>query len=278
MNHRDRFLGAAGELGVPADEAALFADELLRFRVRAGDRADGVAVGRFGGMPHLPAGVPWPSSEPGAPLAYIGSLDCAALPKIDGLALPEAGSLLFFLDALWAVDASMADEQKYARVVYVPAGEGEEVTELPPNEHDMYDEHPLADPARELFASVEPDLPDWLDSPVEWQSDFEKDLFAKVPHCKELSALVDRLWPGRIPWIGDGFLVGGYSNSAQDSPETGLAEMSGRPEHEVLREWVPLVQFAAPHEEYTNGRFLIRHEDLAAGRFDKALSFCEFTE
>ncbi|GAA2476992.1 hypothetical protein Ahu01nite_050660 [Winogradskya humida] len=264
---------------MPADEAALFADELLRFRVRAGDRADGVLAGRFGGMPRLPAGVPWPSVGPGAPMAYMGNLNCAALPRIAGLALPATGELLFFLDASSAVEAcSIADEQKFARVVYVPGGEGEEVTEIPPNEYDEYGEEPLVGPERELFASVEPDLPDWLDRPAEWRSDFEKDLITRLPHHKELSALVDRLWPGRIPWIGDGFLIGGYSNSAQDSPETGLAQKSGKAEHEVLREWVPLAQFAVPHEEYTNGRFLIRHEDLAAGRFDKALSFCEFTE
>lgn len=33
-----------------------------------------------------------------------------------------------------------------------------------------------------------------------------------------------------------------------------------------------------PRQDYINGRFLIRRDDLAAARFDKALSFREFTE
>ena len=44
----------------------------------------------------------------------------------------------------------------------------------------------------------------------------------------------------------------------------------------VMREWVPLAQFD-PEEVYL-ARLLIRHDDLAAGRFDKALSFTTFTE
>ncbi|MFI7205507.1 YwqG family protein [Micromonospora aurantiaca (nom. illeg.)] len=49
-------------------------------------------------------------------------------------------------------------------------------------------------------------------------------------------------------------------------------------EQRVMREWVPLAQFGVPDEEYVNARFLIRHDDLAARRFDEVLSFCEFTE
>jgi hypothetical protein len=44
----------------------------------------------------------------------------------------------------------------------------------------------------------------------------------------------------------------------------------------VMREWVPLAQFV-PDEVY-QARFLIRHDGVAAGRFDKALSFTAFTE
>jgi hypothetical protein len=44
----------------------------------------------------------------------------------------------------------------------------------------------------------------------------------------------------------------------------------------VMREWVPLAQFV-PDDVY-RGRFLIRHEDLAARRFDRARSFTAFTE
>ncbi len=44
----------------------------------------------------------------------------------------------------------------------------------------------------------------------------------------------------------------------------------------VMREWLPLAQFV-PDDVYI-GRILIRRDDLAAARFDKALSFTAFTE
>jgi hypothetical protein len=289
MDYHDQFRRAATELGVPEDESARFAD-LIRFRIRAGDQPDGVRAGRFGGMPHLlPAGTPWPSISPGAPLAFMASLDCATLPRIFGFALPETGSLLFFLSPAAAVEScSVADEQRFARVVHVPAG-AETVAAEPPV--DEFDE-PLFGPEHALFAKVEVDLPDWLDWAEDGRSDFQKHLTRDMPHCAELTALVQRLWPGRQSWIGEDFLIGGYSVSAQNSPEAQLTDDNeahlppgpGRlyrweeAEHRVMREWVPLAQFSVPHEEYIKGRFLIRHEDLAAGRFDKALSFCEFTE
>ncbi|MFI7070090.1 DUF1963 domain-containing protein [Micromonospora sediminicola] len=52
------------------------------------------------------------------------------------------------------------------------------------------------------------------------------------------------------------------------------------PEHEMYA----AVQAELPDwldrsaEWFVNARFLIRHEDLAARRFGRALSFCEFTE
>ena len=90
-----------------------------------------------------------------------------------------------------------------------------------------------------------------------------------MSHCAELTALVERLWPGRVPWIGEDFLIGGYSISAQDSPETQLADEGETPlppgperfyrwqesEDQVMREWVPLAQFSVPHKEYVIGRF-----------------------
>lgn len=46
--------------------------------------------------------------------------------------------------------------------------------------------------------------------------------------------------------------------------------------HRLMREWVPLAQFEL--DDVYIGRFLIRHDDLAAGRLDKACSFTAFTE
>ncbi|BCY09555.1 YwqG family protein [Actinoplanes sp. L3-i22] len=274
MDYHDRFLRAATEQGVPRDEAARYAELVLRFRIRAGAGPDGVRAGRFGGLPHLPADIAWPCIRPGVPLPYLAAVDCAALPRIAGFALPAGGSLLFFLSPEAAMSScSVPEEQQFARVVHVPAGTVTAPTGPPA---DDCDDEPLTGPEHDLYARVEPDLPDWLDQPPEFLTDLEKQLTRDIPGMAQLTAVVDRLWPGRVPWIEDDLLLGGYSVSAQDSPESILADDSS--EEAVLRGWVALAQFAVPHEEYVNGRFLIRHQDLEAGRFDKALSFCEFTE
>jgi hypothetical protein len=277
MTYHDRFLRAAGEAGLPEDESARFADLILRFRIRAGGKPGSVPAGRFGGLPHLPAETPWPSVRPGAPLAYILALDCTALPEVSGLALPATGSLLFFLSAAAAVESSSREsEQQVARVLFVPAGTDTTPAEPP---FDEFDDEPLSGPETGLFADVEPHLPEWLGRPGNQLTDFQRHLVREMPHLAELAALVERLWPAGDPWIGDDVLIGGYSISAQNSPETILAaDSSPEAELRVMRDWVALAQFAAPHDEYVNGRFLIRHDDLAAGRFDRALSFCEFTE
>ncbi|GAA2692061.1 YwqG family protein [Actinoplanes palleronii] len=267
MDYHDRFLRAATEQGVPRGEAVRYADLVLRFRIRAGAGPDGVRAGRFGGLPHLPADIAWPCIRPGVPLPYLAAVDCAALPRIAGFALPAGGSLLFFLSPEAAMSScSIPEEQQFARVVHVPAGAVTAPTGPP---DDDCDDEPLTGPEHDLYARVEPDLP-------EQPSGLQDQVLGDLPHAAELAALVDRLWPGRVPWIEDDLLLGGYSVSAQNSPEWILAEDSS--EEAVQREWVALAQFAVPHQEYVNGRFLIRHEDLAAGRFDQALSFCEFTE
>jgi hypothetical protein len=278
MDYHDLFRRAATEAGLPEHESARFADLVLRFRIRAGaEPSGGARAGRFGGLPELPEETPWPTAWPGAPLAFIATLDCAALPVITGLALPRTGSLLFFLSAAGAVDCSSREaEQRLARVLFVPAGIEKQITEPPADE---FDDEPLSGPETDLVATVEANLPEWLGRPEDQLTDFQRHLVREMPHRAELAALVERLWPGGTPWLDDDVLIGGYSISAQNSPETILAsDPSPEAELRVQREWVALAQFAAPHDEYVNGRFLIRHDDLAAGHFDRALSFCEFTE
>ncbi len=61
---------------------------------------------------------------------------------------------------------------------------------------------------------------------------------------------------------------------------TGAADreaMVAEDQQRVMREWVPLAQFGTVDEVYY-GRFMIRHDDLAARRFDKAQSYTMFTE
>lgn len=60
----------------------------------------------FGGLPRVPDGFVWPRRPHGwapggpseRPLAFLGQVDCAALPQVDGRdLLPRSGALLFFV-------------------------------------------------------------------------------------------------------------------------------------------------------------------------------------
>jgi hypothetical protein len=62
-----------------------------------------------------------------------------------------------------------------------------------------------------------------------------------------------------------------------DNPESHIAQDDDEETRRVMREWVPLARFRTAEDVYY-GRFLIRHEVLAARRFDRALSFTMVTE
>lgn len=90
-------------------------------------------AGTLGGLPMLPDSVDWPHwpqwNHPG-PLAFIASIDCAAIGKIPlDISLPEAGSLLFFyFDGQCGgpgagVDPGDPASDLGSRVIYVPPGE-----------------------------------------------------------------------------------------------------------------------------------------------------------
>ncbi|GAA4635481.1 DUF1963 domain-containing protein [Actinoallomurus vinaceus] len=306
MDYHRQFHRAAIERGIPEDEVSKFT-EFLRFAIWTSGRPNGVPVGRSGGLPRLPVGMGWPSSEYG-PLPFVASFDCVALPRVDGLALPADGSLLFFLHHEWADDTcSIADEQEFARVVHVPAGTNTATAEEPDHDEEMFCNMTLDFVGREydLFATVNADLPSWFEDDDEDEgsrSDNQEHLARNLPHIKELRALAGELWPESN---GAAVYLGGYSMGTGElstdymytTPETRMAEdilearekagellisPDGRDlrlEEEalrVMREWVPLAQFV-PDDVYL-GRFMIRHDDLAAGRFDKALSFTAFTE
>ncbi|MEU4690573.1 YwqG family protein [Actinoplanes sp. NPDC023714] len=295
---------ATGE-GIPADEVARFA-ELLRFAVWANEKYEGeivahprglppgqsddLLVGRAGGLPDLPVGMPWPADEEGVPLPFVASFDCAALPRVEGLPLPPDGSLLIFLHHEEAYDADDRDEeQQFARVIHVPAGTG--TVAAPPED---YPSRPFCTdlgfigPERDLFAVVHAELPEWVGRDEAKLSPFQQRLARDLPHRRELCAVVDRLWPAgnsaTFQFGGYSWHTGGVSRGhLYDEPELAIAEKNvrgGDVEEElqrVRREWIPLVQFE-PNDDVYYGRFLIRVEDLAAGRFDRAVSWTEFTE
>ncbi|WP_203614088.1 hypothetical protein [Streptomyces sp. SID13726] len=164
---------------------------------------------------------------------------------------------------------------------------------------------PFIGEEHQLAAAVMAELPSWLEddemgTPSTPISD-DDHLGLRLPHKAQLRDLARKLWPQNWP----SFQLGGYTRGigalATDhmwhTPEVEMAERNldarrqagepviGRGEKDghleretlrVMREWVTLAQFV-PEEVY-RARFLIRRDDLAAGRFDQALSLTAFTE
>ncbi|MEV6304131.1 DUF1963 domain-containing protein [Actinoplanes sp. NPDC051861] len=272
MDHQGRFRGAALALDVPDDEIDVFAEH-LRLSIRLSGSPAGAPVGRFGGSPQLPDGVDWPDTD-GSPLPFVFAVDCAALPAVDGLALPAGGSLLFFLDHEKDHLAGGS-----ARVLHTPAG------------------IEITGDSTALGATLVAELPPWFPTEEDLEDDdlspFQEQLISDVPHLDELSALADELWPR-----GDGLpsaYVGGY---ADDEVITSIAEQTlagrekageivvpvaqwysavDREKHRLTREWVSLARFPVDGEYYY-GSFVIRGDDLAAGLLERALSVTEFSE
>ncbi|MFC8537478.1 DUF1963 domain-containing protein [Streptomyces sp. NPDC057249] len=291
MDHQEEFRRAALGSGIPDDEISRFSGHLrLSIGLYVGR---GPTVGQLGGAPGLPVGMAWPSAGD-VPLPLLLSVDCGALPRVDGLGLPVDGTLLFFVHQ----ERDWEDRSgRYARVVYVPAGTETSVTEAPGPEYvrDRLD----------VGAGLEAELPLWLQEgdedwhefweDLEWEdmSPFQQQLFRymerDLPHLDELRALAHDLWPS-----GSGVALGGY---VDDEVISGLAEqtLAGREKageipavpiakwyshlekekHRLESEWISLAGEARAYEEYRTS-FVIRHDDLAAARVDKALALTRF--
>jgi hypothetical protein len=320
VDYYGSFRRAAIEEGFSEDETARFA-ELLRFTIWANERYNGeivahprglppgqsadLLVGRAGGLPHLPVGVPWPSDSEDGPLPFVASFDCAALPRVDGLPLPPDGSLLVFLHHEEAYDTfDRGKEQQYARILHVPAGT-DTVAEAPEDypTAPFLSDREFIGPEHDLFAVVHADLPEWLDKDEADLSSFQKRLARELPPRRQLCALADRLWPAgnsaTFQFGGYSWNTGGISRGhLYDDPELRIAEerfqarqMVGDRaidreqenflvEEELQRvrqEWIPLLQFE-PGDDVYFGRFLVRVDDLTARRFDRAVSWTGFTE
>lgn len=301
MDRYEQFRRAAIDRGIPDDEVDKFADQ-LRFAIWAGAcDADEEVVGQGGGLPRLPVGMGWPGSEIGSPLPFIASVDCAALPRAEGLPLPADGSLLFFLHHEEDHEgASFTGQSGFALALYVPAGT-ETVVAPPPPDHDsatfFNEDIPFLTPEHRLTAWVEAVLPEWIeDEDVEPESDAAKQLLDELEHLDELCELVDELWP---PRQGSWFRMGGYCmeiggadppwtqmayanlkkrfEAEPDLPRPERSRLQREEEGRLIREWVPLAQFPTESDVYY-GCFLISLDDLAAKRFEKTRSFTMFTE
>jgi hypothetical protein len=299
MDRYEQFRSAAVDRGIPEDEVGKFAEH-LRFAVWTWPAEDGEdTVGRMGGLPRLPAGVDWPGGE--SPLPFIGSVDCAALPRAEELDLPAGGSLLFFLHHEEDVEEHPSTD--YARVLHVPAGTPTQEA-APPPDHDsrtfFCESIPFLIPEQRITAQVLPELPDWIaDRSVQFEAETVKQLFDELKHIDQLCELVGELWPEGKSRYRCTLRLGGYCHNvgSSDDPHTQMSSDSVREQQaansglssderwrlqreegqRLVGEWLPLAQFPTQSEVYC-GCFLIRAEDLAAQRFDQMRSFTMFTE
>jgi hypothetical protein len=275
VGYYEQFRDAAIERGIPGDEVDTFAEH-LRFVIQMSGPASNTQVAwRSGGLPRLPAGMAWPTV--GAhPLPFVASVDCAALPTVDRLPLPSDGSLLFFLEHEQDLGTG-----KYAKVLYVPAGVDTAVAEPPDYADPFYcnPEIPFVGEEFELYAEVATELPLWFDDDDEAREESEsvERVMGALPHAVELRALANELWP----WKGRKFGLGGYDTqprSGISEPTLEMADYDYEEQFRLKREWVTLACFDTADDELYVGYFLIRFDDLAAGRFDKVRSFTTFLE
>ncbi len=237
----------------------------------------------------------WPSAGD-VPLPLLLSIDCGALPRVDGFGLPTGGTLLFFVNQEMDHEDSSG---RYARVVYVPDGTRTAAAEALSSE--------CLREKVDVSAELQAELPLWLqegDEDEDWHefwedldwedmSPFQQQLFwymeHDLPHLDALRALAHDLWPS-----GAGVAIGGY---ADDEVINSIAEQSlaGREKagdipaiptgkwhshleqekHRLTSEWISLVSEPRVYEEYCTS-FVIRHDDLAAARVDKALAVTTF--
>ncbi|MFI9725750.1 DUF1963 domain-containing protein [Streptomyces sp. NPDC052092] len=286
MDHQGEFRRAALELGIPDDEIDRFCRH-LRLAIGLSGRGDGAPVGHIGGSPRLPVGMEWPSAG-GVPLPLLLSVDCGALPRVDGFDLPVDGTLLFFVHQEKDFSESRADPGRYSRVVYVPDGTETAVAEPP---------GPACVGERiDVCAELRADLPLWLEEgdededwhefweDLEWDdmSAFQQRLARymerELPHLDELRSLAHGLWPS-----GAHLVIGGYADDEATIGGITAKTLAGGGwlsylDEDALRlasEWIPLANEGGVYAEYYT-KFVIRHDDLAAARWDKALTVTIF--
>lgn len=249
---------------------------LLRqgLRLEKATDTDPVA-GRLGGLPELPEAEEWPVWEGQGPLSFVAALDCAALPSAAlDIALPTEGTLAFFhfdgqVDDGWAVVApDEPDSWAGARVLYVPAGV------------------PVAERAAPEGIRPYPGVP--LTSRVETTAPYGRHPvvrheFAPMPEDHPVcgDAFEEALWDHSG---GTEHRIGGHAHPVQGDVETEVARGAlGSPPWDDPRigkealGWVLLAQFDSDDDaDMMWGDcgvlyWLIRPEDLAERRFDRAM-------
>ena len=237
---------------------------------------------RYGGLPFLPPGTPWPRSPEG-PLHFVGQLDFAELANCRENSLPELpkdGLLAFFYDIENQPWGTGPADRAFWRLVYVPPG-AELVSISPPAEL-MKTERPLL-PSCHLRPTLGLSFPGWFDlhSPVppdSWNDEQGEELIElrrKLVGTVTADVGADQVRGHPNWWQEDGRVdaqLAANGINAVHSLES--------PEAERLRpgaaDWNLLWQVGTDEAlgfvwgSYGTLYLLIRDDDLRACRFDRA--------
>ncbi|MFI5589274.1 YwqG family protein [Amycolatopsis sp. NPDC051758] len=277
---RDRLSALAREW-LPAEPAAAWAG-LFRPGIRLVSAEAGPRVGRIGGAPMMPAELAWPEWPGCGPLDFLASVDCAALPReFLSIPLPEAGTLLFFYfdgDRRVSDDIPALGDIEASRVVLVPAG-------VPVVERAAPD-GVVPYPARDLFGDVVATAPQSGHILLDQTETASGESLAEAVETVSLPGdYVDTEVFGQLVWQahekGPCHQVGGFADPVQDAVENEIAAAvlgdyrDPRLAEEAAR-WVLLAQIDSDDEadmmwgDAGMLYWLIRADDLEAGRFDRA--------
>ncbi|MFI9171385.1 DUF1963 domain-containing protein [Streptomyces lincolnensis] len=253
--------------GIPVDEVERWMDTARPCAILAKD-GDGPVVGRFGGPLLLPVGTPHPSQP------FVASLDLAALPAdATDLPLPADGRLLLF-----AYPEDEGGGADMGHVLYIPAGTA--VTERDKNAWSLYE----IDEYREVFerfpeeplrATTEVSLP--YHHLVELPEPPYADVLPGHPHAEELAEVWDETYDDIA--VSGPLQLGGYASQEAvdvDPVATAVARVTGRarPAWDEVAGWVLLADWSPgiTGQEGATVHWVIRREDLAARRFDRAFT------
>ncbi len=278
---KDR-LSALAQDRLPADVAATWI-ELFQPGIRLVSNGTGPRVGQIGGNPALPDGMEWPTWVGRGPLTFIAAVDCATLPReFVTIPLPDAGTLLFFyFDGRYASDEghpAMTEDVGGCRVIFVPAGDPVAERTAPAGLGPY--------PRRDVFAQVVATAPE--------REHILLDQTETASGVSLADAVESVLGPGRagtdvfgeLTWEVNGDIpqhqVGGFASPVQDAVENEIAaavlegEWSDPRLSEEAARWVLLAQFDSDEDtgmlwgDVGTLYWLIRTDDLKAGRFDTA--------
>jgi uncharacterized protein YwqG len=236
----------------------------------------------LGGRPALPDGVEWPHWPGHGPLTFIAGVDCARLPAAAlDIPLPSDGTLLFFYfdgqldDGAALVVARDPGSRPGARVLHIPAGTP--VRERPaPGAITAYTRVPLAcRPTLSIPDSWHPEVhaafgPSGVSRDVDYDHPVRDEEFRDVV-CD---------WYG-----GVGHQIAGVARPVQDALEHEIAHgvLGGLVDWDDSRladeadNWLLLAQIDSEEKagmmwgDCGALYWLIRRDDLIAGRFDRTM-------